>query len=422
MRTRKRLPIRRRSKNKRRKRTLGQKKNKYKGGVKDERLDDVDFTCKLDEEEEYPQFKETEIIDNVSKFKSKEIDLQINKIFYERSAGTNEKPVIVGTGSLTSHPGLEIYVKICPSYQEENYKALRYESCVYDKIEGLNMCNAVKKICTLEIKSSTVMFSLLNSYFTIDALSKVRDLYKKKYRKPAEVLEKDVTYFLLFTVKSGTMTLQSALQKKLILGELTLKSIIFQVAFSLCKLHKAGIQHNDLHLGNILIDTDAKGSIEYTVGLPNKNGIENVTFDVPINNCKILLYDWDLGYSNDCGENEYLVGNVCDDYGVCNGLNIKFDFYTFMRGFDKFMTNSLKPKFTKFRNEMITQSIDEKYDMRMCNVNKNKSPNNKKDCILFGKDEPIQVMSPYDALKNEYFNEFNREKNLIFDDEDTFSV
>jgi hypothetical protein len=93
-----------------------------------------------------------------------------------------------------------------------------------------------------------------------------------------------------------------------------------------------------------------------------------------------------------------------------------------MRGFDKFMTNSLKPKFTRFRNEMITQVIDEKYDMRMCNVNKNKSRKDQRDCILFGKDEPIQVMSPYDALKNEYFNEFNREKNLIFDDEDTFSV
>jgi len=406
MRTRKRLPVRRRLKNKRRKRLASRKKYKFKGGVQDERLNDVDFKCELKVEEEYPKFKGT--------------DLLIDYIFSERSANGN-KPIIVGTGSLRTDPSLKVFVKLCPSYEEDNYQALRYESCVYDNIKRLKMCNVVKKIYTATIKGDGKMFNPNNPYFTPESLAKIEGLYTKVYPKPPDLDKEDVDYFLLFTIKSGTMTLEDAFKKKILLNEKQFKAIIFQVAFSLCKLHKAGIQHNDLHFGNILIDTNAVGSIEYTVGLPSKEGIENVTFVVPIDKCRVLLYDWDLGLA-ECGLNYYLEEELCPNYGVCNDLNIKFDFYTFMRGFDKYMKHYLNPEFTKFHNEMIKHLIDEKYDMRMCNLNKDKNRRNPRDCIPFGKDEPLQVISPYEALQNKYFDEFNEEKNLNNDDEYIFSV
>jgi serine/threonine protein kinase len=254
------------------------------------------------------------------------------------------------------------------------------------------------------------MFSKNNPYFTPEALTVIKKIYKKVYPKePDDVDDEQIEYFLMFTIMSGTMSLEDAFKQGLIDTGKHFKAIIFQVAFSLCKLHQAGIQHNDLHFGNILIDTSAVGEIKYTTRLPLSNGSENlkdVTFVVPINNCKILLYDWDLGLA-DCGINEFLEGSLCNDYGVCNDLNIKFDFYTFMRGFDQYMGNRLNLQFTKFRQEMLKTKLHEKYEMRMCNSN---TGDEKIHCLPFPEGEPAEVMTPYDALQNKYFDDFNPEE------------
>jgi len=99
-------------------------------------------------------------------------------------------------------------------------------------------------------------------------------------------------------------------------------SVMFQVLFSLHVMFQLGFQHNDLHTKNILIDQNPGcDSALYVIG----SDIYNVNLPV-----KIYIYDFDLGSCCNCEQNFFLK-NTCEDYGVCQERNPKFDVYTFFR-------------------------------------------------------------------------------------------
>jgi hypothetical protein len=71
-------------------------------------------------------------------------------------------------------------------------------------------------------------------------------------------------------------------------------SLFQQVVKGLYMVNKAGVVHNDLHCGNIMIKK-------------NVDGVEPVR--------KVMIYDWDRGYSPDLGPNELL--DTSTDTGLC---------------------------------------------------------------------------------------------------------
>ncbi len=95
------------------------------------------------------------------------------------------------------------------------------------------------------------------------------------------------------------------------------KSVLFQIFYTLSVFNNIGLQHNDIHLGNIWIETDLspKNTIYFVT--------ENTYFVVPTNNL-VKIFDFDLAsYKNIT--NTRIKNYLCKDYGVCNKKNPKFD-------------------------------------------------------------------------------------------------
>jgi len=88
-------------------------------------------------------------------------------------------------------------------------------------------------------------------------------------------------------------------------------SVIFQIVYSLYILALYKINHNDLHLNNILIvEYDRPYDLYFSV---REQGFFLNTCFIP------FIFDWDLSFSPKTGENQFLDSRkMCDFYGLCN--------------------------------------------------------------------------------------------------------
>lgn len=281
-------------------------------------------------------------------------DFNLEKILMDRHEPGSKKEMAVATGYYTKDLSLKVAVKMCPSFHEENYKILEYEACVYKNVTELKWPNTVKylfsgKISSRELETSSVFSPL----FKLN--------YNNVY-KPMSKREHDI--FMLFTVmKPGVISLFDFLTKRQLKSSEQLKSIIFQVVITLCQLLKNNIQHNDFHASNILVDTTAVGEINYWIDA-------DYSFMVPIAGCKILLFDWDLGFSKVCKNNPTYPSSLCPNYGVCPNFNSKFDLYTFMKGLKNYAEHLyIDHDFKNFYAFVMgDQPIFEIFLDRMCNA------------------------------------------------------
>ena len=106
-------------------------------------------------------------------------------------------------------------------------------------------------------------------------------------------------------------------------------SFLFQILYTLNCLKKMGLKHNDLHLGNVAIEANTKGTLFHTNSIMYVTA-GNVKYVINAKNALVKLYDWDLGFSAAVGNNETLDDNpedgLCMDYGRCNEyLNPNYD-------------------------------------------------------------------------------------------------
>jgi serine/threonine protein kinase len=116
-------------------------------------------------------------------------------------------------------------------------------------------------------------------------------------------------------------------------------SVLFQLLFTIHTLNQLGIQHNDLHAGNILVDL-------YPEADTGQYFIDGNVYEVPLP-VKIYLFDFDQSSTAYCGPNKYLdeeyyshfdkqrqeamYETICTKNGICNERNLKFDMYTVIR-------------------------------------------------------------------------------------------
>lgn len=106
-----------------------------------------------------------------------------------------------------------------------------------------------------------------------------------------------------------------------------ISSILFQMLYTLSCFNRLGLNHNDLHFGNIFVEKlDEPISLYF-----NLDGriIELTTKFI------VKIYDWNRGSSLDIriGRNNSLDNDLCTEYETCNFFNEKYDFYSFMYQF-----------------------------------------------------------------------------------------
>lgn len=98
-------------------------------------------------------------------------------------------------------------------------------------------------------------------------------------------------------------------------------SMFFQVYYTLTQFSIDKIRHNDLHLGNVWMDSS----------IQNENFVyfidANTYYVIPINDI-VKIYDYD--HSAAPGEVNTILNKLCPMYGECQSPNDKFDSYRFI--------------------------------------------------------------------------------------------
>lgn len=159
-------------------------------------------------------------------------------------------------------------------------------------------------------------------------------------------------------------------------GNATMPSVLFQMLYTLWSCYKAGIVHNDCHLGNWLVGTSPTGE-------PLTYELDDSTVAVMPNTVTVYLYDWDRGYSKNLGPNPILVADpyFCKEFGQCNELRPQHDNVlascgvAMQRGLKGVCTPSLLNKLN-FNREFMDASIP------VTTVCKNDTKNPNYGCFL----------------------------------------
>lgn len=210
-----------------------------------------------------------------------------------------------------------------------------------------------------------------------------------------------------------------------ILNQEKLRSILFQIIYTLHVMVDNGFQHNDLHLNNILIDLDPE-EVSTTYQLSSGD-----RFTVSTELGKVLMFDWDNGVCQSCGPNSSLEAvescryqpcgtmSRCATTGVCSSINPRFDLYTLMTqvrsmvmtmapgafiDFEQFFNEFVSNTSTTDTNNLVRRNhapskvtIHERFPSRMCNLNADGL------CEHFAPNQPQFIKTPEEMLHSDYF-------------------
>jgi serine/threonine protein kinase len=184
------------------------------------------------------------------------------------------------------------------------------------------------------------------------------------------------------------------------LTDIDMRSLMFQLLFALLTLSRHGIQHNDMHPGNVLIDLEPNES-HMSYEIAGRRYVVNTGYVG-----KVLLFDWDLGHCEPCGANTQLEKlELCTSYGVCDKQNERFDLYTILTyTYDNTVSRVARKEFKMFVDAMLgpTKTRDtyrkERTRYRMCN------PSGYHTCAPYPDGQPKQVRTLTQALLDPYFD------------------
>jgi serine/threonine protein kinase len=204
---------------------------------------------------------------------------------------------------------------------------------------------------------------------------------------------------VLVTERRQASSSLGAILEKPGITDTQLRSLIFQVLFAIFTTARHGIQHNDLHLGNVLVDLNPSESyIDYKVG--------DRIYRVNVGSTgKVLMFDWDLSYCKSCGKNTVVNNDLCSAYGICDSPNERFDIYTVLRDaytrLENNMTSTNQQTIQTFKTfvEHVITDQHEEFAYRMCNQEPKKNI-----CVPYPPGKPTNVATPLQAMLNEYFN------------------
>ena len=302
------------------------------------------------------------------------------------------------------------------SYDNERFN---YESCVYRNVTTRTITNIVRWVSTQNYTHPQFM-TMINDMSALatsaEEWTQINNLYQQAYIKTP--YSQDIT--LIISERRETAGKFYDLYQPL--SNADKKNLLYQIIFTLSQLEEYGIQHNDLHLSNLILDMDPD---ENKIGYLDTNNIPPTERILPIK-YKVLFFDWDLSSFNDrCGVNAYLNSSqFCSSFGVCNDKNIRFDIYTLLRSYE--MPGD--PDFNRFIKDAgilhnvavdvssihkssdvvidTSRQVAEAFDSRMCNLNPvfdDRMYNDK--CIPFLPVRPSFILPPSQLIYHPYFND-----------------
>lgn len=187
----------------------------------------------------------------------------------------------------------------------------------------------------------------------------------------------------------------------------SLTSIIFQIIHACYVMFSMGLQHNDLHSGNVFIDPVDKSNPYTVIRLIYKVG--DVIYSIP-SNYIVKIYDFDFAFVR--GQtNQKLNSQRSKDVGIYNELNSKFDLYIVFSTIYQQIMNSLTTEalvskiilyhFIKEVCPLIKYRADYPFFGRFC-----KKRQNADVCIapLYPDDSLMQT--PLQMMRNKLFSKY----------------
>lgn len=266
-----------------------------------------------------------------------------------------------------------------PEYAEarEQCEKMKYEERVYQALTKAQVNNTVRFVAKTSFPYATAETYMKPVIF--NELEKVIPADLVRYAKTVHVT--------IMERRKHTKNLERTLLETKSDNE-RLKALVYQIVFTLAVLTQYGIQHNDLHNGNILVDLKpVERYITYQVG-----GGGSATYKVDVGKYgKVLLFDWDFGYSKQIGPNAALDKYYCSHSGICNTINPRFDLYTILS-----YISSDDPAFSAFKKAVRGFArIYEDFTGRLCDINP-KTPVHAVQTMQRGKNYTIKTLGNTD--------------------------
>ncbi len=177
-----------------------------------------------------------------------------------------------------------------------------------------------------------------------------------------------------------------------------LRDIIFQVIFALACMAELGIQHNDLHINNILVGFELPRK---PVGYFFKGSLFIVKQFL-----QVRLFDWDSAFVASIGLNGGLTETIFGETGIGNVWNPRYDIYTFVSSIEnifKFEELKMPVEVARFIAAVrpIKYGRSDDNVVRMCL----RDPKTNQ-CSSFPPGQPSSVLTPQQALNLPYFDEY----------------
>lgn len=325
------------------------------------------------------------------------------KFFEDHHAGNSV--IIFGTLKAKVPQGLSRDVVIKVSFK--NKPDSKDDNSLY--IEQIIYKNVINKL-VLDKHTPNVMLYMasfecsINNFETSDGINrKLRNMLNNIYSKTRRSDMFDYKYISYLILEKGKgKVFKQWIEKPKSIHDW--KLVLFQLFYTLEVFNMIDLRHNDIHLGNIWIQTKTKGLMVYF--------IDETTYYVIPKKYLVKIFDFDLGFLS--GEtNTKLETNFCKPYGICNISNDKFDEFMVMFYLDWIATNTTTEGrededdfLTEFVDTFVSPKLLHKnfgYPGRLCNL---KLPEicNESDPNYYPLDKHLAPVS--DVLRSEFFDEF----------------
>ena len=209
------------------------------------------------------------------------------------------------------------------------YEAFVYQKCVRSLLDNHFTPNLVEPIAYVRCKDILLKWLLSmrdenHDNFIDSVVNSFREL---RIYPTTEQLDA-MTINLIITKRKANINLEEWLHEDRPWS--VILCIVFQVLFTLECFNLVGLRHNDLHLGNILVQDLMEGNESGPIPL-TKYEFDGKIYYVP-SRYRVLIYDFDRSSLTRGGapKNNFLEQSLCKRVGECNGPSIFYDLFKFL--------------------------------------------------------------------------------------------
>lgn len=234
----------------------------------------------------------------------------------------------ISAGVIVSINGIKLFGKAYIKYCGKEFNTeindlitgLEYEEKIYRLIVPnlLELCpNFIKYYTTIQVDYS----SLVSKFY-----DRIKSIIDRKIINVSYLNFKDSPKYpiTIFFTKFVDQSLSMDNWIKTEPNDEDISKVIAQIVIAITIMDYHDLQHNDLHIGNIIIHT-LDHPTEIVCNLPNKNTtiISNVRYQA-------IILDWDFSYTKDIGINNKIARKFYANIGIKNQTDFEFDLFTFL--------------------------------------------------------------------------------------------